>query len=654
MIRKIFTILISLFMTTIYSQNDTITLKDVSIYGVRSNKTSPISKSSLDRKILKKTSIGQEVSTVLSQTPNVTFHSDNGTPFGYTYFRMRGLDQTKMNMTLNGAPLNDPEDQGVFLSNFPGFIDNIQSMEIQRGVGTSTNGVASFAGSVNFISPDGTEKGSNLKYTVGEFNTIRTSGTFSSGLSEKKLALYINTSYYRTNGYRYGSGGDGRSVFMSGGYFGENNRLKFTSFIGNSRNGMSWLGVSENDIANNPRTNYNQNDGQDNFTQSFFQLEYTKKLSPSLRLHTSGFYNVLNGGYDYLSAYFTPDGGNRNLFLNSDYFGVINNLNYSSDLLKFDLGVSANSYKRNHSYTWDSSNNNYGVKNEFNTYLKGSYKIEKFYFSTDLQYRSIRFSYNTFRFNTIEWNFFNPKIGLTFQQNSSTNYYLSAGLSHREPTRTYLFNDGSNPADYFSGTLNNTVEKMIDYELGINHRSKIIYLQANLFFMDFMREIAQSGGTQPSGVPNSELVKNSYRAGVELDTKVILSDNLSISYNGAFNKSSVNGKEHILLPRFNHNLRATFEKKGFLLEILSKSQSSSYLDLDNQYSIPSFTRIDSNIGYTNKDYSIVLSVNNITSVTYFTNGYFGAFIPPSFEFDNSRQLFANPPINAFVTIKYLF
>ena len=225
---------------------------------------------------------------------------------------------------------------------------------------------------------------------------------------------------------------------------------------------------------------------------------------------------------------------------------------------------------------------------------------------------------------------------------------MSAGLSHREPTRTYLFNDGSNPADYFSGTLNNTVEKMIDYELGINHRSKIIYLQANLFFMDFMREIAQSGGTQPSGVPNSELVKNSYRAGVELDTKVILSDNLSISYNGAFNKSSAKeGREHILLPRFNHNLRATFEKKGFLLEILSKSQSSSYLDLDNQYSIPSFTRIDSNIGYINKDYSIVLSVNNITSVTYFTNGYM-------IEGQEDRQLFANPPINALVTIKYLF
>ncbi len=441
---------------------------------------------------------------------------------------------------------------------------------------------------------------------------------------------------------------------MSGGYFGDKNRLKFTGFVGNSRNGMAWLGVSENDIAEDPRTNYNENDGQDNFTQSFFQLEYTKKLSSSLRLHTSGFYNVLNGGYDYLSAYFTSEGGNRNLFLNSDYFGVISNLNYSSEKTKIDWGISANSYKRNHNYTWDSTINNYGEKNEFNTYLKGSYKVEKFYFSTDLQYRNIRFSYSPYIFNAIEWNFFNPKVGITFQQTSSTNYYLSAGLSHREPTRTYLFNDGSTPADYYSGTLNNHVEKMIDYELGMNHRAERFFLQANLFFMDFMREIAQSGGAQPSGVPNSELAKNSYRAGIEVDMKVILSEYFTVSYNSAFNKSSVNGKEHILLPRFNQNLKVGFEKNGFLAEILYKAQSSSYLDLQNKHTIPGFTRVDANIGYSSKKYSINLSVNNITSTEYFTNGYHGAFVPPTFDYDDSRQLFANPLINAFVTLKYFF
>ena len=650
--KKILLLTLLCLVSITYAQDTIKTLQDVTIYGVRSNKTSPISKSKLDRKTIQKTSIGQEVSTILAQTPNVTFHSDNGTPFGYTYFRMRGLDQTKMNMTLNGAPLNDPEDQGLFLSNYPGFIDNIQSMEIQRGVGTSSNGVASFAGSVNFISSDGTEKESNIRQTVGAFNSLRTSATYSSGLSKNNFALYANSSYYETGGYRYGSGGDGRSVFLSGGYFGERNRVKFTSFVGNSRNGMAWLGVSENDVTNDPRTNYNENDGQDNFTQTFFQLEYTKKLSSSMNLHTSGFYSTLNGGYDYLSKYFTPDGGNRNLFLNSDYFGIISNLNYSSGNTKADLGISANSYTRSHRYSWTEINNNEGTKNEFNTYIKGSHKIEKIYLSADIQYRHIEFRYSPFQFSGIEWNFINPKVGITFQQSSSTNYYFSAGMSHREPTRTYLFNDGSTPADYYSGTINNQTEKLIDYELGINHRSKRLSLQANLFFMDFMREIAQSGGVQPSGVPNSVLATNSYRAGIELDSRFNLSEHLSISYNGAFNNSSINGNQHILLPRFNHNLKICFEKKGFLAEILSKTQSSSYLDLSNENAISGFTRLDTNIGYSEKKYSILLSVNNITSTTYFTNGYFGAYPPPNFEYDNSRQLFANPLINAFLTLKY--
>jgi iron complex outermembrane receptor protein len=273
--------LLTSFMMNAQDTIKPITLKDVSIYGVRTSKTSPVSKCSISRETLQKTSIGQEVSNVLNQTPNVTLSSDNGTPFGYTYFRMRGLDYTKMNMTMNGVPLNDPEDQGLFLSNYPGFIDNIQSMEIQRGVGTSSNGVASFAGSINFMSPDGTEKFSNVKFTDGSFspfNMIRTSGTYSSGLSKNKMALYANTSYYETNGYKYGSGGNGRSVFISGGYFGEKNRLKFTSFIGNSRNGMAWMGEKESVIAADPRTNSNQFDGWDNFTQSFLQAEYSLSL----------------------------------------------------------------------------------------------------------------------------------------------------------------------------------------------------------------------------------------------------------------------------------------------------------------------------------------------------------------------------------------
>ncbi len=620
---------------------DTIkTLNDVTIYGVRSNKTSPISKSSLNRETLQKTSIGQEVSTILNQTPNVTFHSDNGTPFGYTYFRMRGLDQTKMNMTLNGVPLNDPEDQGLFLSNYPGFIDNIQSMEIQRGVGTSSNGVASFAGSVNFISSDGTVKESNIRQTVGAFNSLRTSATYSSGLSKKKLALFANTSYYQTGGYRYGSGGNGRSIFLSGGYFGNKDAVKFTSFVGNSRNGMAWLAVSETDIANDPRTNYNQDDGWDDFTQSFLQLEYSRKLDEKLKVHLSGFLNSLNGGYDYLTPLY--GGGNRNLFLNSEFKGFITNLNYSYNNTKIDFGLSINSYIRNHSYTFNDPN--FGRKNESSGYLKGSYKLGKLYLSGDLQFRTVSFEYSSEDVPLQLWNFFNPKGGLTYQFTSNTNIYFSAGLSHREPTRTYIFDN-----EFYTGTVKNNTESLIDYELGVNHVSKRLKLQGNLYFMNFSNEITPIGGVNPNGVPLTILTENSYRAGVELDAKLKLSENLSLSYNGAYNKTQVKNEgkvfEHMLIPQFNHNAKLSFEKRGLLVELLSKTQTSSYLNLENTSTIGGFTKFDANLGYTNNKYSVMFSLNNITSETYYTNG--NADI-------TGRYLYVNPLINAFVTIKYKF
>ena len=651
--------ILALLSSFMMNAQDTIeTLHDVTIYGVRSNKTSPVSKCNISRETLQKTSIGQEVSTVLNQTPNVTLSTDNGTPFGYTYFRMRGLDYTKMNMTMNGVPLNDPEDQGLFLSNYPGFIDNIQSMEIQRGVGTSSNGVASFAGSVNFMSPDGTEKYSNVKFTDGSFNSfnlIRTSGTYSSGLSKNKLALYANTSYYETNGYKYGSGGNGRSVFISGGYFGEKNILKFTSFIGNSRNGMAWMGEKESDIAIDPRTNSNRYDGWDNFTQTFLQLEYSKKISSKLSFHSSGFFNALNGGYDWLS--FPYGGGNRNLFLNSKFTGIVTNFNYKTEKTKADFGISVNTYDRNHSYAQNFIDafpgvliyDNQGSKNEVSSYIKVSQKIDKLFLFADLQYRHVEFNYSPYMFSTIKWDFFNPKAGITYQPRSNTNYYISAAITNREPTRSYLFNNITNPAlppaDLYTGVINNDTEHMVDYELGINHFSKLGSLQANLFFMDYSREIAQTGGSQPSGIPNSELVYGSYRSGIELDAKMHLSKYMSFTYSGAYNKSSMHGNQHILLPQFNHNFKVSFSQNGFILELLSKCQTSSYLDTANIYSIPGFVKFDANLGYSEKHSSVMLQFVNLTNKSYFTNGYIiGA----------DKMLFVNTPFTMFLTLNYKF
>ena len=655
--------IVVLFTTTIYSQNDTIkNLDEVTINGIRSTKNTPVTQKTLFRSDIQKTYQGFEVPTLLNKTTNVTMHSDNGTPFGYTYFRLRGIDQTKINMTLNGVPLNEPEDQGVFFSNYPNFLDNVQSVEVQRGVGTSTNGVSSFAGSINFTSPSGFEKGGNIRYTVGSFNSVKLSSTYSTGLSSKKLALYTNASIYETGGYRYNSGGKGTSLFLSGGYFGDKNKLKFTGFIGNSQNGMAWQPVSESDINNDPRTNYNKDDAWDDFTQSFLQLEYGKRINSTTNLNTSIFYNKLDGAYDYLTSNFGSN-GKRNLFLQSNFYGVVTNLNYKGETTKLDFGVSANIYNRFHDYDsmlTDPLNNNKGTKQELSSYLKVSQQFENLVLTLDLQKRYVRFDYDgNVQLNTINWNFFNPKAGFVYNFTNKSNAYFTVGQSFREPTRTNMFSGNDWLID---GSFNNVKpEKVVDYEFGVKHTSDKLVLQANLFYMNFSNEILPSGGTTPNSVGNSVSAPNSFRKGVEIDFKYNITKHISLDYNQSLtytkfedivvNNTQLDSGQAILTPRNIFNIGLTYNKKGFLFGVTSKSQSSSYLDLSNQNRIDSFTVLNSVIGYENNNYSVLLSVNNITSERYYTNG---SMVARDFSISNERHLFTNPLINTFLTLRYKF
>jgi iron complex outermembrane receptor protein len=565
-------------------------------------------------------------------------------------------------MTLNGVPLNEPEDQGVFFSNYPNFLDNIESVEIQRGVGTSTNGVSSFAGSINFTSPNGFNKGGNVRYTIGAFNSLKLSSTYSTGLSAKKLALYTNASVYQTGGYRYGSDGKGKSLFLSGGYFGTNNKLKFTGFIGNSQNGMAWQPVSETDINNNPRTNYNKDDAWDDFTQSFLQLEYGKRINSTTNLNTSIFYNKLDGAYDYLTSNFGSN-GKRNLFLQSNFYGVVTNLNYKGETTKLDFGVSANTYNRFHDYDsmlTDPINNNKGTKQELSSYLKVSQTFDNLVLTLDLQKRYVRFDYDgNVQLNTINWNFFNPKAGFVYNFTNKSNVYFTVGQSFREPTRTNMFSGNDWLID---GLFNNVKpEKVVDYEFGVKHTSNKLVLQANLFYMNFTNEILPSGGTAPNSVGNSVSSPNSFRKGLEIDFKYNITKYLSFDYNQSLtytkfedivvNDTQLDSGQAILTPRNIFNIGLTYNKKGFLLGVTSKSQSSSYLDLSNENKIDSFTILNSVIGYENDDYSVLLSVNNITSEKYYTNG---SMVDRNFEPALERHLFTNPLINSFLTLRYKF
>ncbi len=655
--KKIFTLLAIILTSFSFAQiQDTtkVALDEVTLIGIRSTKNTPVTQKIIFRDDIQKTSQGFEVSTLLAKTPNITMYSDNGTPFGYTYFRLRGLDQTKINMTLNGVPLNEPEDQGVFFSNYPNFLDNVQSIEVQRGVGTSTNGVSSFAGSINFISPNGFDKGGNVKYTVGSFNSVKLSSTYSTGLNSKKLALYTNASIYQTGGYRYGSDGKGKSLFLSGGYFGTNNKLKFTGFTGNSQNGMSWQPLAESDANNDPRTNYNKDNAWDDFTQSFLQLEYSKKLSTTTNLNTSIFYNKLDGSYDYIMD------GTRNLSLQSNFYGVVTNLNYKGKTTKVDFGVSANNYNRFHNYTFDPSVNNKGSKDELSSYLKVSKQFNDLVLTLDLQERYVRFNYDgNVQLNTINWNFFNPKAGFVYNLTNNSNVYFTVGQSFREPTRTNMFSGNDWLID---GLFNNVKpEKVIDYELGVKHTSSKLTLQANLFYMNFTNEILPSGGTAPNSVGSSVSSPSSFRKGLEIDFKYNITEYLSFDYNQSltytnFENIIVNGNQldngkAILTPQNIFNLGLTFNKNGFLVGVTSKSQSSSYLDLSNDNRIDGFTTFNSIIGYETNNYSVLLTVNNITSEKYYTNG---SMVDRNFLPTLERQIFTNPLINSFLTLRYKF
>lgn len=614
------------------------TLDAIELNGVRATKLTPITQKTLSRKEIQLNYRGEEVSQILDKTPSIISNSDAGTAYGYTYFRMRGMDQARVNMTLNGVPLNEPEDQGVYFSNYPNFMDNVKSVQIQRGVGTSSNGVASYAGSINFTSPNGWDEEKSLEVNYGSYNTKRVSGTYSTGLSDNNTSLYASASTYGTDGYRYNSGSKGYSAFVSGGSFGDKDIFKFTAFYGHSENEMAWLGVSEADIATNPKTNYNSEDADDAFTQGMIQLNYTRKFSPYHTLNTTAYYNKLKGNYDYF-------GGDTEepLRLNSDMLGLISNFNYTKGSIKFDGGVATHTYERDHSLVGYHENS--GNKNEVSFYSKLNYTLGNLILYGDLQYRLVNFKYDgDVSIPTQKWDFINPRVGATYVFTDNFNIYGYVGKSHREPNRTDLFGGNDNLSE-----LNpKEPEEVVDYELGFNITDSRFKLQANLFYMDFKNELSLTGEFGPNSLPLVGSFDKSYRMGVELDASYELVKYLTIYYNESHsrNRIKVDGVEFepLYTPNVIRNVRLGYNDGKFNASISSKHHSESFIDLANDNTTPKFTKFDAKVGYDFGKVYVGLDAVNITSEDYYTNGYnYG---------DN--YYYANAPFNMYGTVGLKF
>lgn len=647
--KQIFTALCLLIFTVSYSQDSLpeLNLDSVVITGVRADTKTPISQKIVSKSDIYLTYQGEEVPIILDKTPSITSATDGGHSQGYSYFWLRGIDQTRINVTLDGVPLNEPEDQGVYTSNYYGFINGIKSLQIQRGVGTSTNGVSSFGGSINFESETGTQKKTEIQLGVGSYRTLRGTVTYGSGLTKNKFAFFGTGSAYTTNGYRYHSGGMGSSLFLSGGYYGNKDIVKLTGFIGLSKNQMAYFGETEESIKQDRRNNSNGDGDDDKFRQILIKLQYSRVLTKNTTLTTSIFYNRLDGRYfmDFWLPY--------RLKLQSNFYGVISNLNYTIKNIKFNLGISGNLYTRKHIGLFDNTTANYvnvGYKNEFSTFGKVSYDLNRVTLFLDVQYRFATFNYKDLNkfvlFPKRKYSLLSPKIGTVIRIKDGFNTYISLGLSQREPTRSNMF-EGTDSLTVFNDLKK---ESVVDLEFGFNVNKKGVTLQANYYYMGFDNAIVPNGGIGANTLPKMTNVKKSIRTGIELDFAYQVNKYFSFgnTFNASYNKfTNADGVNKFLLysPSVVFNQYVKAEYKNVMIMLSGKAQSKSYISFDNTVVTPAFFALNLDASYKIGIVTFMFEANNITNAKYYING-------SSYDFGNFFMVNAGP--NFYGTVKFNF
>jgi iron complex outermembrane recepter protein len=633
-------------------------LQEVNIV-YQATRLTPVTFLQLTKSELSAKHYGQEPSFILSGTPSITVYSDAGSTQGYSYFRLRGIDQTRVNMTLDGMPLNEPEDQGAYFSNYPDILSSVGSIQVQRGVGTTKNGNASYGGSVQLTSPSlfGPTR-LQVSTGYGSFNSFRANAEYNSGIKNNK-GLYVRASHQDSDGYKHRSANNAQSVFISSGLFAGNMAWKIKAMAGNQRNQMAWLGVSEPEIAANPRTNANANE-DDRFSQGLLQLQHTWSLSKLGTLNSSLYYNFLDGNYDFDYNNFLgqPSSGELyNYAFRSNFVGFFSNYSLSSEKLTWTTGLHANAYNRRHTGSEKSLGQLYrnrGFKDELSVFSKMEYSLQRLLLYADLQYRVACFDYaGSLPFEQLKWQFLNPRAGLSYTLNPATVVYYNIGMTGREPTRNDIFGGEDDLlADDTGAPLlaNTSPEQVVDQEMGIRHQTEKLKVNANLFYMDFSNEIVLNGNFGPNGLALTNKVDNSVRAGAELNATYSFSKKLSTTNNSSFTHSRIMEQEvtfsPILTPPVIINQEVAYTHSRITLALAARYQSQSYIDFANSAAVADYFLLNARAHLTLKRWELALYMNNLTNTRYFNNGYI--------DFDGTKKLFVQAPANLFASVKYSF
>lgn len=670
--------------------------EEVVISGVRAGNREAISEKTVAKTDIEKQFVGQDALFLLERTtPSIVANSESGSGFSnYGSFRLRGIDQSRINMTLNGVPLNDMIDQGVFFSNFTDFANSVQSMQVQRGVGLSTNGTASYAGSINFesMSLSDTAARTEVQLSGGSFGTMRSSVEHQTGLLKNGWGFYGKASGFQTDGFRDHSGTQSYSLFLSGGYFGKRDLLKITAFTGRTRNQMAYFPVPWDLVQQNPRTNANFKQDRDNFGQSFFQVHHTRFFNPNTHLSSSVYYGGAGGDFQFG---FNDEEGNFlqwNYPLQNHHVGGMTTLHTASEDGNWVLETGLHAYtfrRRNWEFIEPKRNeivyDDRTTKNEAAAFARLSRKLGKTRLFLDQQLRSVSLSFTpdpdfvnpTEKIPVRNWLFYNPKLGIQHELSRLVDLYATAGYTQREPTRFDILNGGVN-VDASNLFLVQDVqavkpESVFDVEAGIKLKGEKLSGQANLFNMEFRNEIQAIGGFSQF-VPIRKNIERSFRRGLELDLAYKINEQVSLFGNltlmqtgiksfrkfvdaesGGFGKDTslvFNNVEAVLSPNAMGRLGVQVALlKGLDVSLSTRYVGEQFVELTNNadFVLPSFTLLDAQVSYRFwKNHSLLLMVNNLTNQRYYT---FGTGDPLS---DRRPNVFVQAPINVMAMLKLQF
>lgn len=652
---------------------------EVLVRATRASENSASTYRNISKAELEKNNLGQDLPFLLNHTPSVVVSSDAGNGIGYTGIRIRGSDPTRLNVTINGIPYNDTESQGTYWVDMPDFASSVDNIQIQRGVGTSTNGAGAFGGSLNIQTTTKRDSAyAELNNTFGSYQTIKNTVNAGTGLINNKFSFDGRLSRIQSDGYIDPGSSMLKSYFLSGAYYGKNNLLRANVFSGSEKTYQAWNGVPENLLSTNRTFNgFTYDDQTDNYTQNHYQLLYSHTFSSELSANTAlhythgrGYYEEFKDSQKLINYGISPVtiGGStinktdliRRRWLDNDFYGFTYSLNYTpSGDINFTLGGAYNEYDGNHfgevirgqfipiELNRQRYYNGNGFKTDFNTYIKAGYGLGKLNLFADLQYRRIDYTISGTDKNRSALNqqdqldFFNPKFGLSYQVNERNNVYASIAVANKEPNRDDYVN--STPASRPSS------ENLIDIEAGYRMNGNSFSAGLNGYAMFYNDQLVLTGKVNDVGEYIRQNVKESYRYGIELDGKLQINNKLSLGLTASLSDNKIknfteyadnydNGSQIVtdysntdiaFSPKFVGSGELSFQPfRKTEIALLSKYVSEQFLDntSNSQRRLEAFFVNDLRLRYNTsfkglKNIGLTLLLNNVFSELYEANGY---------------------------------